>query len=62
MMTQNEYNEWWFNHYSEMGVSGFPDPRDNDEDYYDIWVEQQQRYLEQRMNEHFDNLNERMYL
>jgi hypothetical protein len=32
-MEQQEYNEWWFNHYCEMGVKGFPDPRDNDFGY-----------------------------
>lgn len=45
-MGQQEYNNWWFDYYSEMGVSGFPDPRDSDEDFYDIWKEQQDRHFE----------------
>ena len=61
-MTQQEYNDWWFIHYCEMGVQGFPDPRDNDQDYYDLYREQQERLLEQRMNDHFDYINEILYI
>jgi hypothetical protein len=32
-MNQQEYNNWWFDYYCEMGVSGFTDPRSNDFGY-----------------------------
>jgi hypothetical protein len=32
-MKQTEYDNWWFDYYCEMGVKGFPDPRDNDFGY-----------------------------
>jgi hypothetical protein len=54
-MGQQEYNEWWFNHYCEMGVSGFPDPRDNDEDYYDYWVEIKERDFEDAFTLYFNS-------
>ena len=54
-MGQQEYNNWWFDHYCEMGVDGFPDPRDNDNDFYDIWKEQQERQFDERFNNFFDN-------
>jgi hypothetical protein len=54
-MGQQEYNNWWFDHYCEMGVSGFPDPRDNDNDFYDIWKEQQERQFDERFNSYFEN-------
>lgn len=54
-MGQTEYNNWWFDHYCEMGVSGFPDPRENDNDFYDIWKEQQERIFDERFNSYFEN-------
>ena len=45
-MTQKEYNNWWFIYYCEMGVQGFPDPRDYDEYYYQLHIEKQQELLE----------------
>jgi hypothetical protein len=53
-MGQQEYNEWWFNHYCEMGVSGFPDPRENDDYYYEVWKEQQQRHFEKIIQEYLE--------
>lgn len=54
-MSEQEYNEWWFNHYCEMGVQGFPDPRDNDEDYYDWYRERQEALFEESFNNYFEN-------
>jgi hypothetical protein len=57
-MGQQEYNEWWFNHYCEMGVSGFPDPRENDDYYYyEVWKEQQQRHFEEIIQEYLEMSN-----
>lgn len=54
-MTIEEYNNWWFIYYSEMGVQGFPDPRDYDEDYYDYYRERQEELFNEQFNNYFEN-------
>lgn len=54
-MTIEEYNNWWFIYYSEMGVSGFTDPRDYDEDYYDYYRERQEELFNEQFNNYFEN-------
>jgi hypothetical protein len=54
-MGQQEYNEWWFNHYCEMGVSGFPDPRENDDYYYEVWKEQREEMFNESFTYYFES-------
>jgi len=38
-----------------MGVSGFPDPRENDDYYYEVWKEQRDEMFNESFTYYFES-------